>query len=325
MATVAVVAAGGIAAAAPQPTIGQVQARLTRLNTEANQLGQQFDQAKQNLAAAHQRLTLLNRQEARYRARFTAMRAEVGRIAAIAYEQGSLTSSTALLTTGQPQQILNQSSILGELSSSNSAQIHQFVTAARQLTGAQQAAKRTEEGVAQLKKSLGARQQKLDNLIGQQKTLLAKLTPAQRQVAVPGGGSTGSPAPSQPKPKPSNPVPVSGQAGAAVAYAYAHIGDPYVWGASGPSSFDCSGLTMAAWASAGVSIPRVSYAQMSSLPSVPLNDLQPGDILGFAGNSHVGIYVGNNYLIDAPTTGAYVEKIPLSGWYAQELDGAVRP
>ena len=82
---------------------------------------------------------------------------------------------------------------------------------------------------------------------------------------------------------------------------------------------------MSAWAAAGVSIPRISYDQMSELPSVSTSALQPGDILGFAGNSHVGIYVGGGYLIDAPQTGEDVEKVALSGWYQSELDGAVRP
>ena len=98
-----------------------------------------------------------------------------------------------------------------------------------------------------------------------------------------------------------------------------------MWGATGPDSFDCSGLTQASWAYAGVSIPRVSYDQMSSLPSVSTSALEPGDILGFGGNSHVGIYVGNGYLIDAPQTGMDVEKVALAGWYQSELDGAVRP
>jgi cell wall-associated NlpC family hydrolase len=82
---------------------------------------------------------------------------------------------------------------------------------------------------------------------------------------------------------------------------------------------------MSAWAAAGVSIPRISYDQMSQLPSVSLSALQPGDILGFAGNSHVGIYVGGGYVIDAPQTGQNVQKVALSGWYQSELDGAVRP
>ena len=88
---------------------------------------------------------------------------------------------------------------------------------------------------------------------------------------------------------------------------------------------------MSAWAYAGVSIPRTSYDQEASLPQVALAPgdvtkyLEPGDILGFIGNAHVGIYVGNGELIDAPTAGSDVELIPLSGWYLANLDEAVRP
>ncbi|MGO8886315.1 MAG: NlpC/P60 family protein [Streptosporangiaceae bacterium] len=316
---------GGVAGASPQPTLAQVQHRLNSLNNEADRVGQQFDQVQQELTAANQRLALVNREEARYRARFESMRSQIGSIAATAYEDGTLNSSAALLTSGNPQQILNQSSILTELSSANRAAMQQFVSAARELTSAQQSAKRTEQGIAQLKAGLTKRKQSLSKLIGQEKTLVAQLTPAQRQTALPGGGGTGTGGGTSTQKPPAPPKGATGQAAQAVAYAFAHIGDPYVWGATGPSSFDCSGLMMAAWASAGVSIARVSYAQMSSLPSVPLNDLQPGDILGFAGNSHVGMYVGHNELIDAPQTGEDVEEVPLSGWYAQELDGAVQP
>jgi cell wall-associated NlpC family hydrolase len=88
---------------------------------------------------------------------------------------------------------------------------------------------------------------------------------------------------------------------------------------------------MSAWGHAGVTIPRVSWDQMSSLPAVTLvpgdviKYLKPGDILGFAGNAHVGMYVGGDALIDAPVPGGVVEKIALQGWYLANLDGAVRP
>jgi cell wall-associated NlpC family hydrolase len=320
----AVVTVGGVAGATPQPTVAQVQQRLSQLNNQADRLGQQFDQAQQDLTAANQRLALVNGEVARYRARFQSMRAQIGSIAATAYENGSLSSSAALLTSGNPQQILNQSSILLELSSTNSAAMQQFSSAARDLNGAQQSAKRAQEGIAQLKSSLGVRQQSLNKLISQEKALLAQLTPAQQQAAVPGGGTGGGSGGTTPKPTPYR-GPTGTQAEKAVQFAFAQIGKPYVWGATGPNSYDCSGLMMASWAYAGVSVPRVSYAQMSSLPAIPTSDLQPGDILGFAGNSHVGMYVGGGKLIDAPQTGEDVEEIPLSGWYAQELDGAVQP
>jgi peptidoglycan DL-endopeptidase CwlO len=311
----------GTAGAAPQPTIAQVQQKLSKLNAQADKLGQQFIQVKQELASASQRLKLVNHQASRYQAQFDAMRAEIGKIAAAAYKGGNLDSSAALLTSGNAQQMLNQSSILTELSSVNSTQMHQFISIARHLTQTQETARRAKAAIVSLRNSLRKRNQALQKLIAQQKALLAQLTPAQRVGTGPGGG-TGSTGGGGPPPYTG---PHKTQADQAVAYAYSKIGDPYQWGAIGPSAFDCSGLTMAAWASAGVSIPRVSYDQISSLPAVPLNALEPGDILGIAGNSHVAMYVGHNQLIDAPTTGSVVELISLSGWYAQNLDAAVRP
>jgi peptidoglycan DL-endopeptidase CwlO len=311
---------GGTAGAAPQPTVAQVQQKLSKLNTQADRLGAQFDQAQQELTSANQRLVLINRQVSRYQAQFNSMRTEIGKIAAAAYEGGSLNSSAALLTSGNAQQMLDQSSILVELSSVNSAKMRQFIAVARQLTQAQQTALRAKAAIQALRNGLSKRRQALGKLIAQQKSLLAQLTPAQQLGTGPGAGAAGSGGTGG-----HYTGPTKTQAEQAVAYAYSKLGDPYQWGATGPGAFDCSGLTMSAWASAGMSIPRISYDQMSQLPAVPLNALQPGDILGFAGNSHVAIYVGNNELIDAPTTGSFVEKVALSGWYSQELDGAVEP
>ena len=316
-----VISAGGPAGAAPQPTISQVQARLQKLNTRSAELDQHYNQVQQELTSASRRLKLVNSEATRYLARFRSMRTAIARIAALAYENGNMTSVAAMLTSGNAQQILDQSSILLELSSNNSAEMNQFISAARQLTGAQQAARRAKTAIVALHSSLASQKKSLDKLIGQQKALLAQLTPAQQQTTGPGGTGGGGGGGGTTHYK----GPTGTQAQTAVAFAYAQIGKPYVYGAAGPGSYDCSGLTMAAWAAAGVSIPRVSYDQMSGLPAVPLSNLQPGDILGFAGNSHVGIYVGGGYLIDAPIPGMTVEKIALSGWYQSNLDGAVRP
>jgi peptidoglycan DL-endopeptidase CwlO len=310
------VSSGGPAGAAPAPTVSQVQARLSQLNTQAEKLDQRYNQIQQELASASQRLKLVNRQAARYLARFRSMRTEIATIATIAYENGNMTSVAALLTSGDAQQVLNQSSILLELSADNSAEMNEFITAAHQLSGAQQAAQRARQAIVTLRSSLLSQRKTLDKLIATQKSLLEKLTPAQQQTVGPGGGGGGGT---------TYKGPTNTQAGKAVAFAYAQLGKPYVFGAAGPNSYDCSGLTMASWAAAGISIPRTSYEQWDDLPHVPMSQIQPGDILVFNGAGHVGIYVGGNMMIDAPHTGLDVEKVALTGWYEETLDGAVRP
>jgi cell wall-associated NlpC family hydrolase len=119
---------------------------------------------------------------------------------------------------------------------------------------------------------------------------------------------------------------VSGKAGAAVQFAFDQIGKPYVWGATGPDSFDCSGLVQAAWAAAGVSIPRDTYSQWAALTHIPQSDIQPGDLLFYDAEGHVAMYVGGGMIIDAPQPGENVEKVPMNeSWYAQNFDGAARP
>jgi cell wall-associated NlpC family hydrolase len=120
-----------------------------------------------------------------------------------------------------------------------------------------------------------------------------------------------------------NPVPPGTPHPGVVGVAYDQLGKPYVWGATGPSSFDCSGLTSYCYrVGAGMSIPRNSYGQ-ATLPSVPVSQLAPGDILGFRGWGHVGLYVGNGQFIHAPSSGDVVKVTALSS--RGNFAGAVRP
>jgi cell wall-associated NlpC family hydrolase len=309
----------GAAGAAPKPTVSQVQKMVNRLTSQEDQAVQMYDQASQQLASARKRLTLVNRQVKTDQARFQAMRSEIAAIATTAYESGTLTSMGALLTSNNPQAVLSQASVLLQLSSARSAQVKQFIAAARQLAGAQQTARRTEQAIASLAAQRLARKKSLGKSLTQKKALLATLTAQQQQAATrstigAGGTSTST-----------YNGPTSTQAQKAVAYAYSKLGDPYVYGATGPNAFDCSGLVQAAWAYAGVSIPRTTYDQVASLPAVSRSAIQPGDLLFFDGDGHVGIYVGGGYMIDAPQTGSSVEKVAFSGWYSQTFDSAARP
>ncbi len=325
IAAVAAIAAAGLltmagsAGAQPQPTASQVQAKLKKLTYKENWLVQRYDQANQNLASAHQRLGVVNTEVNKDAAAARSMQDQIAQIASNVYENGAMSSVAALLTSGNPQTLLSQSAFLTHLSTDQYQQLQQVITTERQLAGARQMAKRTEQAVAALKKQLGSQRAALNKTIAQQKSLLASLTPQQQQQQLGGGGTiTG---------RGGYTGPTSTQAEQAVAFAYNQLGCPYVFGGTGPcgSGFDCSGLTMSAWASAGVSVPRTSYGQ-ATLPAVSLSALQPGDILEFAGDSHVGIYVGGGMLIDAPQPGMNVEKVSLSSsWYQSNLDAAVRP
>ena len=324
--------AAGSAGAQPQPTLPQAQAKLKQLTYKENWLIQRYDQATEDLASARQRLALVDREVNRDMLAVKAMQDQIAQMASSVYENGSMTSPAALLTSGDPQTLLSQSAFLTHLSSDNHQQLQAFLTTNRQLAGARDMAKRTESAVAALKRQLASQRASLNKLITQQKALVNSLTPQQKAQTLGGGGGGGGSGTTTPSTGGSGggggyTGPTSTQAEKAVAFAYSALGCPYVFGASGPcsSGFDCSGLTSAAWAAAGVSIPRTSYGQ-AGLPAVSTSALQPGDILEFAGDSHVGIYVGGGMLIDAPQPGMNVEKVSLnSSWYASNLDGAVRP
>jgi cell wall-associated NlpC family hydrolase len=134
-----------------------------------------------------------------------------------------------------------------------------------------------------------------------------------------------TPTPTTLPPTASAPPPASNRGAIAVAYAYAQLGKPYCYAGVGPSCYDCSGLTMMAWAQAGVSMPHSSSAQGDMFPVVPVDQMQPGDLtIEYAGHSHVSIYIGNGMMITAPHTGDVIKIAPAfgDGWGFQY---AVRP
>ncbi|WP_326797989.1 NlpC/P60 family protein [Streptomyces sp. NBC_01808] len=117
--------------------------------------------------------------------------------------------------------------------------------------------------------------------------------------------------------------PVSEGAEAAIAFAEAQVGEPYVWGATGPDTWDCSGLTQAAWRAAGVEIPRVTWDQVTAGTSVPVAELRPGDLVFFFDDiSHVGLYTGGGHMIHAPRPGAVVRSESI---YSMPIHSAIRP
>jgi cell wall-associated NlpC family hydrolase len=311
----------GMAGAAPKPTVTQVQAKINQLTSQFDRVSQQLDQASQQLSTAQSRLSQVRLQLSQATTRFRTAQANVAQAAAAAFENTGATSIAGVLTSGDPSTVLQQGSLLQEVSGNRNAQTRQLLTQASQLADVEEQVQRTESGIVALKGQLADHKKSLGKLISSQKATLASLTvPQQQVVASQSIGANGSDAPQQYTGS------TSSQAGKAVAFAYAQLGKPYQWGATGPGAYDCSGLVQAAWSAAGVSIPRTTYDQWASLPHVSTSALEPGDLLFFDGIGHVAMYVGGGYMIDAPRTGLNVEKVSINtSWYKASLVGAARP
>jgi cell wall-associated NlpC family hydrolase len=174
--------------------------------------------------------------------------------------------------------------------------------------------------VAEVEHQLGAEKATIDKKLAEAKALLGDLKAKEREQVVSRSVARTSAAPTTSAPAS---VPASGRAAAAVAFAMAQVGDAYVYGATGPSAWDCSGLTMGAWAQAGVSLPHSSSAQYSSGPHIAESDLQPGDLVFYYSPiSHVGMYIGNGMIVNAenPSVGVKVTSL-----HSMPYVGAVRP
>jgi peptidoglycan DL-endopeptidase CwlO len=272
------VAFGGMADAAPRPTVDQVQARINQLTSQFDKVSEQLDQASQQLSAAQSKLSQVRLRFNHANAQFRAARANVAQTAAAAFEDTGATS----------------------------------------VAGVQQM-QRTEAGIAALKGQLAAHKNSLSKLIATQKAALASLTvPQQQQVQANSLGGNGSSAPQQ------YTGPTSTQAGKAVAFAYAQLGKPYQWGATGPGSYDCSGLVQAAWTAAGGADTAHHLRAVGRPAHIAKSALEPGDLVFMDGIGHVAMYVGNGDIIDAPRTGMNVQKVSLTGWYADTY-GRRRP
>lgn len=133
-------------------------------------------------------------------------------------------------------------------------------------------------------------------------------------------------APAKPKSAPAASKASTGTAAKAVAFALRQVGKPYIYGATGPHAYDCSGLTQAAWRAAGVSIPRTSQAQWRGLTHVAPSKVRIGDIVVYKGAGHVALYIGGGKIVEASRPGAPIRIAPWrSGWYASHFVGVVRP
>ncbi|ALV34034.1 C40 family peptidase [Streptomyces sp. CdTB01] len=316
----------GTGQAAPQLTPAQVKAKVDRLYQEAETATQKYDGAKERARAAERRLSTLRDEAARKTEKLNSARDALGSIAAAQYRGGGLDPALQLVLSSDPNRYLDDAEFVDRVGTRQAAAV---ADVRRQLRDIEQL-----RGTARVElTSLEARQAELAR---QKKTITGKLDAARRllsglsteeraRLGLDGGGAgrasrsatdgrVGLQAPGSATAQ----APDS-RAAAAVQYAYSKLGSPYVWGATGPDAFDCSGLVQSAYRSAGVSLPRTTYAQIDAGRRVSRSELLPGDLVFFySGISHVGIYIGNGQMIHAPNPAepvkiAPVDEMPFAG------------
>lgn len=308
-AALAVLLPSTVAQADPTPT--QIQAQIKISNNQLELIIESYDKINGDLATTQAALATLQAKLTPLQDSVDTAYSNVSQLAVTAYQSSSSMRTIAVLLSGNGSgDLMDQLQMLQQLSHQQSSQIKTYTD--------QKAGYDTEKNrLTQLLAQQNAQKADLDAKKAQIQGDLTKLAALQAKVGGNTGNSGGSSVALGPIP------PVSGKAGAAVSYAYAHAQPShhymYHWGSAGPSEFDCSGFTMAAWASAGVSLPHNAASQYSKTRHISRSQLQPGDLVFYNGLGHVAIYVGNNTVIHAPHTGTWVQAAainmdPISGY-----------
>ncbi|MET9440033.1 NlpC/P60 family protein [Streptomyces sp. NPDC006610] len=183
--------------------------------------------------------------------------------------------------------------------------------------------KRKQEEAERKAAELARQQAAAEARAEEQRRQEAEAAAASEQESADGSTDTGSGEAPAPPPADST---YAAKADKALAFARAQIGKPYVWGATGPGSYDCSGLTQAAWKAAGVTLPRTTYDQVNAGTTVPLSSARPGDLVFFYDDvTHVGLYIGDGMMIHAPKPGAYVREESVYYDGESSIHSVVRP
>ena len=298
----------GTSQASPTPTVDQVTAQVKQLNAQADTAGSQYDAAKEQYAKLQQKVDSLQAQITQETAALNTLQTSMGLQAAAAYRTGGVSPGLQLALNSNPDTYLSQAGIARQQADQEAVLMRSVAQDKAQLALDKKSAAEALAEQQQVVVQAQTAKAKIDSSLQTKKDLLSTLT-AQQQAAVTQAVNPGTTSISVNLPA------VSGRAGAAVAYAKSKLGDPYYWGATGPGAFDCSGLTMASWAAAGVSIPRTSEEQFYGLNRFySASQLQPGDLVFFEGDppGHVAIYVGGGWVIHAPNSSTVVQMASLN-------------
>ena len=286
----------GTASANPSPAdltqkVADASHQLEVISEQVNQAQVQLQQQQASAQQADQAAAAAGEQ-------LKAMQGKVAQIARTAYTTGDVSRLSTLLTSKSPGEFIAQMGTLDALAGRQTQVLQQAATVAKAAEKAQAKADDAAKSAQQTLDGVTTKQSQLQAQIADYKKQYAALTAPQQQAVT--RAVSGTPAAA-----PAGPVVASSQAAqTAVNTALAQVGKPYSWGASGPNSFDCSGLTMYSYAAAGISLPHSSSGQSTMGMPVSRDQLQPGDLVFFYSPvSHVAMYIGNGQIVQASTSG----------------------
>lgn len=312
IALVGVVLSVATPAANAKPDLETAKKQYEKYEHLAEQASERFNDAKVKLDATQTKLDALNADLGRQQQVVDAMRQQVATMVVDQYQGDALSTTSQVVLSSNPDAFLDNLNAVSAYNNQRGQVMKEF---GNELDRLQLRKAAVQDEAARLKKlqdTLAAEKAQIDEKSAEAKKVLDDLEAKARQQILSGGWTGDIPD-----------VAASGRAAVAVRFAMAQVGKAYVYGASGPNAYDCSGLTMRAWGAAGVGLPHSSSAQQGSGTRVSESELQPGDLVFYYSPvSHVGMYIGHGMIVNALNPGAGVRVSPL---HSMPYAGAVRP
>jgi cell wall-associated NlpC family hydrolase len=289
---------GSAAPRQPAPDLKTLIAKARVLSSQINQLDEQYNGLRIQLSQARTQAKVAQRTYAQDVVALSAGRLSIGQLAAQSYMNSGMDTTFSLLTSSNAQNMISRAAIMQQLQTQNSDRVGQMVAAVAAAQRAKASAQQQGKIASRLAAAMAVKRQAAQTKIN----LLNSKVFAKAMAVFKQTGNY-----------PNINIPTANTIGAqALRLALTKRGDPYVWGAAGPSSFDCSGLVLWAYAQVGISLPHFTGDQWNMGVHVARADLQPGDLVFFYPDiGHVGLYIGNGLMVDAPNFGETVQVEPV--------------
>jgi cell wall-associated NlpC family hydrolase len=294
-----------------EPDIDDVQTRVDTLFHAAEQASERLNDAKIELDELQGDLDSLEADQDRQDTKLEAAREDLQDSIVSQYEGESLSAVGVVANTDDADSFVSHLSTMSAYNELQGQLFDSFSTEAKALDIRRKATEQRAAEIQQKQDQLAEEKKTIEANLAEAKTLLDKLKAEEREALL-SRGSVRLP----------SGVDATGAAATAIRYAMAQVGKAYVYGAAGPSAFDCSGLMMMAWAQAGIALPHSSSAQYGMGRHVSSQELQPGDLVFYYSPiSHVAMYIGNGLIVEAANPGAGVR---VSGVFSMPFAGATR-